>query len=226
MNDAPAVAGGPASHSAAPSGPASMRGGEIVFLLTWPWFLAGVVAIAATGAPARTGAAAGALLAAGATFLALVGAPVLSRALRCGPVERAARCGTMAALAGALALPALVASTFASPSASGTVVCGATVIALAAYALTHAAAVLGRWYPLAAALWLAGPPLAWFILMDVLGRRVEWLLALGPASGAAWMVMGGASAWSRFAWPALVLALAGAALSFLEPHRALLDRDK
>ena len=215
MNDASAVADQPR----APHAPASMRGGEIIFLLTWPWFLAAVVAIVATGAPARTGAAAGAALAAGAAFLALVGAPVMSRAPGGGPAERAARCGTIAALAGALALPALLASTFASPSASGTVACGAAVTALAAYALVQAAAVLGRWYPLVAALWLAGPPLVWYIMMDVLGRRVEWLLALGPASGAAWMVTGGTSAWSRFAWPAMVLALAGGALSLLDSGR-------
>ncbi len=216
MNDASAVADQPRS----PHAPASMRGGEIIFLLTWPWFLAGVVAIVATGAPAQTGAAAGALLAAGAAFLALVGAPVLSRASRGGPAERAARCAVAAALAGALALPALVASTFVSPSASGTVACGAAVMALAAYAFLQASAVLGRWYPFAAALWLAGPPLVWFVMTDVLGRRVEWLLALGPASGAAWMVTGGASAWSRFAWPAMVLALAGCALSLLDAGRA------
>ncbi|MHC4504078.1 MAG: hypothetical protein ACYTFI_12290 [Planctomycetota bacterium] len=216
MTDAPAVADQPRS----PHRPASMRGGEIIFLLTWPWLLAAVVAIAATGAPAHTGTAAGAVLAAGAAFLALVGAPVLSRACGGAPAERAARCGTIAALAGALALPALVASRFASPSASGTVLCGAAVTALAAYALVQAAAVLGRWYPLAAALWLALPPLVWFVMTDVLGRRVEWLLALGPASAAAWMVTGGSSAWSRFAWPAVVLALAGGALSLLESGRA------
>jgi len=216
MNDASAAVDEPRS----PHAPASMRGGEIIFLLAWPWFLAAVVAIVATGAPAQTGTTAGAVLAAGAAFLALVGAPVLSRASRGGPAERAARCGTIAALAGALALPALVASTFASPSASGTVACGATLIALAAYALVQAAAVLGRWYPLGAALWLAGPPLVWFLMMDVLGRRVEWLLTLGPASGAAWMVTGGTSAWSRFAWPAMVLALAGCALSLLDSGRA------
>lgn len=124
-----------------------------------------------------------------------------------------------AALAGTLAVPALLGSVLASPVPSGTVVCGTVVTALAAYALAQAAAVLGRWYPLAATLWLGGPPLLYFVLIDVLGRRAEWLLALGPASGAAWMVGGAESAWGRFAAPAFVIVLAGGALSLLEPAR-------
>lgn len=210
-----------------------MRAREIVFLLAWPWLLVGVLAVAATGASEETtGGAAAALLGAGVTFLALVGAPVLSGMRRPGASERAggtsgsvsavlsaapstARTVISAALAGALALPALVASALVSPVGSGTVVCGTVVIALATYALAQAVAVLGRWYPLAAVLWLGGPPLLYLVLMDVLGRRAEWLLVLGPASGAAWMVAGPGSAWGRLAGPALVLVLAGGALSVL-----------
>ena len=159
------------------------------------------------------------------TLLAVAPAIAAARdaaSLHQGPVERAKRSAFAAALFAALALPALVAASMAAPAAAGTIPLGAFLVFLAAYALLRAAAVVGRWYPAVATLWLGLPPLCHFILMDVLGRRADRLLALGPASGAAWVVRGVGSAGGgvpgRFVTTGLILALAGIALSVLPGH--------
>ncbi|MHC4247946.1 MAG: hypothetical protein ACYS9X_02340 [Planctomycetota bacterium] len=189
-------------------------GRELAFLVAWPWVLVGVVALTATGASHGTrGGAAATVLAAGVGLFAFVGAPALAAGLRgAAGLEITERAGTLAALCGALALPALVAATLASPSAAGTVPCGAIVVTLAAYALLRAAALARDEYPVVAVLWLGGPPFVHYVLRDVLERRADWLLGLGPASGAAWTVLA-PSAWGRVWWPVAVLGLAGAALT-------------
>jgi len=184
------------------------------FLISWPWALSGAVAVIATGLGdwARGGAAA-VVLAGGMVLLAFVGAPLLTIDLREAKDSSVTmRVAMLAALSGALALPALVAVTLASPSARGTVPCGALLVALAAYGLVRAAELCGGAYPAVAALWVGGPPFVHYVLRDVLGRRADWLLALGPASGAACTVHA-PSAWGRLWWPAAVLLLAGVALT-------------
>lgn len=204
--------------AAGPGRAARFRGAERAFMIAWPWLLCVAAACSASGRAGETrGAAAAAVLAAGVALFALVGAPVLSPGLGAsGERGRAARAGGLALLCGALALPALVAVTLASPSASGTVPCGVLILMLAAYALVRAAWFAGDAYPAVAALWLGGPPFAYYLMRDVLERRADWLLGLGPASGAAWTVLGAGSAWSRLAGAAVVLALAGAALTLLD----------
>ncbi|MHC5058922.1 MAG: hypothetical protein ACYTKD_30065 [Planctomycetota bacterium] len=185
-------------------------GRELAFLVAWPWVLVGLVAFTATGASHGTrGGPAATVLAAGIALFAFVGAPALAAGL-----EMTERAGTLAVLCGALALPALVAATLASPSAAGTVPCGALLVMLAAYALVRAAALTGEAYPAVAVLWIGGPPFVHYLLRDVLERRADWLLGLGPASGAAWTVLA-PSAWGRVWWPAFVLATAGAVLTLL-----------
>jgi len=189
-------------------------GREWGFLISWPWALAAIVALVATGSGEwGTGGAAAVVLAGGMVLLAFVGAPMLAGGTETpGGPGITARAGMLAALSAALALPALVAVTLASRSASGTVPCGALLVALAAYGLVRAAALGKGAYPAVAALWIGGPPFVHYVLRDVLGQRADWVLALGPASGAVWVVRA-PSAWERLWWPATVLLLAGAALT-------------
>jgi len=204
-------------------------GREWGFLISWPWALAALVAIVATGSGEwDQGGAAAIVLAGGMVLLAFVGAPMLA-GVSVGPTSSGitARAGMLALLSAALALPALVAVTLASPSARGTVPCGALLVALAAYGLVRAAALGKGAYPAVAVLWIGAPPFVHYLLRDVLGRRADWVLALGPASGAAWTVQA-ASAWARLAGPVLVLTLAGAALTVagggLRTYKALPER--
>ena len=195
----------------------TLSGRELAFIVAWPWALAGLVALAATGATGATrGAAAATMLAAGIVLFAFVGAPALAGRLRPSAGHgTTARAWTLAALSGLLALPALVAAMLASPSAPGTILCGAILMTLAAYALIRAAVVAGDAYAGVAVGWLGGPPFVYYLLRDVLERRADWVLALGPASGSAWTLLG-ADAWRRFWWAAFVLAVVGAALTLFE----------
>ena len=195
-------------------------GREWGFIISWPWALAASVAVVATGAGDRaTNGAAAVVLAGGMVILAFIGAPMLAGGLGVPTSPGITACaGVLAALSGVLALPALVAVTLASPSARGTVICGALLVALAAYGLVRAARLCRAAYPAVAALWIGGPPFVHYVLRDVLGRRTDWVLALGPASGAAWMVRP-PSAWGRLWWPAAVLVLAGLALSVVDRGR-------
>jgi hypothetical protein len=187
---------------------------EWIFLVTWPWILAGVVAVIATGSLVWVrGEAAATVLAGGIALLAFVGAPFVAIDLRSATgFDLTKRAAILAGLAGALALPALVAVTLASPSAPGTVLCGALVVMLSAYSLIRASALAGRAYPAVAILWIAAPAFVHYLLRDLLERRADWVLALGPASGAAWMVQS-PSAWGRLWWPAAILLLVSVALT-------------
>jgi len=214
MNAAP-LAEEPKSNDSVDGARARAFGGrEWSFLISWPWALAALVTVVATGSGDRaTGEAAAFVLAGAMVLLAFVGAPLLTIDLREAKDSSVTmRAGMLAALSAALALPALVAVTLASPSARGTIPCGVLLVALAAYGLVRAAELCGGAYPAVAALWIGGPPFVHYVLRDVLGRRADWVLALGPASGAAWTVRA-SSAWVRLWWPASVLALACIALT-------------
>jgi hypothetical protein len=210
------------STRAADAGRARTFGGrELAFIVAWAWALAGLVVLAATGAVAETrGAAPATVLAGGIVLFAFVGAPALAAEIRSSAARgTTARALTLAALSGALALPALVAATLASPSASGTVVCGAVLMMLSAHALIRTALLAGDAYAGVAVGWLGGPPFVYYLLRDVLERRVDWVLALGPASGGAWTLMG-PGAGRRFWWAAFVLAAVGAALTLVDGRDA------
>ncbi len=187
---------------------------EWAFLVTWPWVLAGVVAFIATGSGDRSlGGAAAIVLAASMALLAFVSAPLVAvDLLGATGFDLTKRAALLAALAGALALPALVAVTLASPSAPGAIPCGAFIVMLAAYAFIRASALAGGAYPAVAVLWIAGPPYVHYLLRDLLERRADWMLALSPASSAAWMVQA-PSAWGRLWWPAAILLLVSVALT-------------
>jgi hypothetical protein len=209
----------------------SLRAGELAALLIWPWFLAAAVAVSATGRRGLgEGDAASFVLGAGSVFLALVAAPLAAVRLRALDLpSRAGRAGAIAAAAAALASGPIVACVAASSSVSGTVVCGAFLLGLTGYAALQAAALAGAAYPAVAALWLGAPPFAFYLVLDVLGRRADWLLYLSPTSAAVLTVSGPESAWSRAlgraaggaglrlgtVWPLLVI---GAALSVLSPY--------
>jgi hypothetical protein len=206
------------------AGGPSVRAGGIVLLLTWPWFLAAAVAVSSTGRRGLDeGDAASLVLGAGSLFLVLAAAPLAAASLRGrDAASRASWAGALAGTAAALALAALVGCAVASPSTPGTVVGGAVFLGLTGYAALQAAALAGAAYPAVATLWLGAPPLAFYLVLDVLGRRADWLFFLSPASAAVLTVSGPETAWARLVgqvsgeagfragtvWPLLLLAVA------------------
>jgi len=195
-------------------GRVGLDGAEWAVLLAWPWVLTACVACVVTGRTPSVHPAA-VVLPAGIAALAFLGVPIAGR-------PQAAP--SFALAAGALAAPALAGCECLDPHSGAVrlalVLAGCALLALSAYAFALVRAVAGRAYSAAAAAWLGAPPLLSYLLLDILSRRADALLALSPASGAAWAFSGeGAPDWSRLGSALGGLAIVGACLTVLPVTR-------